>query len=917
MPLLPTRVWLEAAAAIAEESHLISAFTSALRAICSTVLAHGMILERDADQWVRVASHVPDARAAMWRGRISAIRDHDGPLVPLPDIRDPATAIVMSMAGPPAVMLVLDGEWTASRESLSATHTLAFALAAVRQREAAAQLKQMLARTYGITRRLGPTLSVEAIAQRTVTAAAKLLGASRVSLALVDPSNRALTLTAIHGLPLWLRGESVAREHSIIGRVVSSGRAIHVINATTADVTAREAGRYRTASYVIAPILAGTEIIGVVCAADKHDLRPFSDGDFAAIRMLAAGAASPLVAARTAAERDRVIHAATIDPLTKLYNRQYLDSRLQQELERSTREKTSASLLIVDVDDFKRINDTSGHQSGDCVLSCLGDIIRSAVRAIDICARYGGDEFLILMPNTDVDSAHACAKRIKALSSEHCDCNTAGRQATISVGIAVSEPGDDAAALFARADKALYAAKAAGKNRIAVHPSAAPPERINRKPAYVLIADPKVDRLPQYVEWVGPFHTGLLVARSGHEALTIIERFGEPALLIVDLGSPDMAGQALLDRLSGTGTGIVAWSERPAAAGRNAERVVHLSADAPMLMARRAAQELLRATPGVEAPDLTQPAIDRELGEMAEKMRELVTPANVAIYVPTPDGQHFRVASTWASGPPPSTARYDLRGIFAQVRERRDLVSSGDAHFISDEAAEPGAGGSPGLVALPIIRSGELSAVACIHSVSGLVLRRRTVRAIKAIAAQEEHVVTLTTQPKDEGNRATRLQDDRRQLSMERVETPLTLLERQPGELVAMRELARARRENTQLSVVLFELAQRSPVGPTMPSGDTLEPVVDTFLKAVRQSDLPIRWGFNELLLILPGLAGPEARSVAARVSAAMQAGARHAVAVAGGVAEADPAVRQFDEVVREARARVAMAVDRGHNRVH
>ena len=143
------------------------------------------------------------------------------------------------------------------------------------------------------------------------------------------------------------------------------------------------------------------------------------------------------------------------------------------------------------------------------------------------------------------------------------------------------------------------------------------------------------------------------------------------------------------------------------------------------------------------------------------------------------------------------------------------------------------------------------------------------------------------------------------------------LLDRKPGEAVAARELARARREQKQLSIVLFELAQRSPSGAVLASDDSFEPVVDTFLKAVRQSDLPIRWGANELLLILPGLTGTEARYVAERVRAAMQAGSRHAVAVAGGVAEADPAVRQFDDVVKRARARVAMAVDRGHNRVH
>jgi hypothetical protein len=276
--------------------------------------------------------------------------------------------------------------------------------------------------------------------------------------------------------------------------------------------------------------------------------------------------------------------------------------------------------------------------------------------------------------------------------------------------------------------------------------------------------------------------------------------------------------------------------------------------------------------------------------------------ANIAFYLPTADEQHFRAVSTWYAGVPPSTTTYDLRSVFTRVRDSRQIVTSGAVQFVASSEAMPAPPGVPGLVAIPMIRSGAIRAIACVYDNAGLVIRQAAIDAITAIVTPAER---------------RRAEDRGAEVHWEAGgEHPLALLERKSGETVAIRVLARARREQRQLSVVLFELAQRTPPDRMM-SNDTFEPVVDTFLKAVRQSDLPIRWGANELLLILPGLTGTEARHVAERVRAAMQAGARHTVAVAGGVAEADPAVRQFEEVIARARERVAMAVDRGHNRVH
>lgn len=161
-----------------------------------------------------------------------------------------------------------------------------------------------------------------------------------------------------------------------------------------------------------------------------------------------------------------VTRLSRTDALTKLWNRRYLAERLIEEIARAERLETALSVMMFDLDHFKRVNDTHGHPTGDKVLATTATVLRRIVRRTDLLARYGGEEFLVLMPATEVDAAHALADRLRdAMAAEIFTAPDGTRfQVTCSVGLAQWYPGDDADRLIDRADRALYAAKQAGRN---------------------------------------------------------------------------------------------------------------------------------------------------------------------------------------------------------------------------------------------------------------------------------------------------------------------------------------------------------------------------------------------------------------------------------------------------------------------
>ena len=175
--------------------------------------------------------------------------------------------------------------------------------------------------------------------------------------------------------------------------------------------------------------------------------------------------------------RARLLRSGFTDVLTGWHNRRYLQVRLHEELARARRDREHLVCLMLDVDHFKRINDTYGHAAGDYVLQEIANRIDAQIRASDVAARYGGEEFIVLLPDTDLESGTKLAERIrKAVSAAQYDLPGGEKETiTASIGISGTLPDRDAEdlktlgeALIAHADVALYEAKSDGRDRIAV-----------------------------------------------------------------------------------------------------------------------------------------------------------------------------------------------------------------------------------------------------------------------------------------------------------------------------------------------------------------------------------------------------------------------------------------------------------------
>ncbi|HET9831111.1 MAG TPA: sensor domain-containing diguanylate cyclase, partial [Vicinamibacterales bacterium] len=300
-----------------------------------------------------------------------------------------------------------------------------------------------------------------------VRSIARAVGARQASIAVPDSHGQHLFILATYGYPIALVEHLRIHQGSgALGSVYASSVPLRVEDTKRFPAFPQRRWRYATDSYIICPMMAGRRVVGIACVTDRIDGRPFSHQDLSALRAMTMPVALAFDRERWRTEAESLAQAAAIDPVSGLFNRRYFRERIEEELQRAQRHNMPVALLMMDLDDFKAVNDAFGHPIGDLVIRNTADILRRSVRVFDVCTRFGGEEFAIVMPGSGAADALAIAERVRRRVEQHVFPEAPALRQTASVGIAIASGTTGASDLVSQADRALYAAKREGKNRV-------------------------------------------------------------------------------------------------------------------------------------------------------------------------------------------------------------------------------------------------------------------------------------------------------------------------------------------------------------------------------------------------------------------------------------------------------------------
>jgi len=250
---------------------------------------------------------------------------------------------------------------------------------------------------------------------------------------------------------------------SIAGEVVRTRTLVHYEAAAPRESVYQVPGTPddEPEALVCAPLIAGSRVLGTLNVWREGVVAEFARHEVELIQRFATLAA---LAYDNARQRERLSHQARTDELTGLFNRRHFHERLGSELARARRSGAPVALMLLDVDDFKAVNDTYGHPVGDGVLRAFAGLLDDAVRGADVVCRTGGEEFAVILPGADAAEAVAAAHRVVIAVREARVGPDGGLTASVGLAVAPAE-GDTVAALFRAADDRLLAAKAQGKDR--------------------------------------------------------------------------------------------------------------------------------------------------------------------------------------------------------------------------------------------------------------------------------------------------------------------------------------------------------------------------------------------------------------------------------------------------------------------
>ena len=253
----------------------------------------------------------------------------------------------------------------------------------------------------------------------------------------------------------------IKEESGIMALTVLEGMTFTINTEETRQKTRNEFSQFlNLEDFVTVPLKAKDKVIGVILADNRFNKNPITSDD---VRMLTMFANQAGLAIENSRLYERTVVLSNSDSLTGLWHHGYFQYLLTEEIKKASSEKQNFTILMIDLDDFKKFNDTYGHQAGDAILRNISDVFREVSRKIDTVARYGGEEFTVILPNTKKAEALVLAERLRKYVEE----SQLSKNITISVGVATfPEDGEQKEYLISKADRALYEAKRTGKNKV-------------------------------------------------------------------------------------------------------------------------------------------------------------------------------------------------------------------------------------------------------------------------------------------------------------------------------------------------------------------------------------------------------------------------------------------------------------------
>ena len=314
-------------------------------------------------------------------------------------------------------------------------------------------------------RDLGSPLATPEVLQRLLRRALGHLDAE-FGAVLLRGGDGCLRITVAQGVPPYVQQQTrLQAGEGVSGYVAATGEPL-LLDNVDADprFRSREHERYYVQALVAAPILLQDRVRGVIVASSRVGGARFDRAD---LRLLEAVSGHAAIALQNAERYEELLQRAQKDGLTGLANHGHLWSVLDVELERASRYTRELSVVMVDVDHFKEFNDTHGHVAGDQALVTIGELIRARCRSSDLAARYGGDEFAVILPETSREGARAFSEKIRQSVEEEPFGRDRAQRMSVSVGASTFPlDGDTPRALVAAADQQLYRAKGSGRNRV-------------------------------------------------------------------------------------------------------------------------------------------------------------------------------------------------------------------------------------------------------------------------------------------------------------------------------------------------------------------------------------------------------------------------------------------------------------------